>query len=398
MNRVLFLLSTILSFNTSAQLKDEFRKEEARDMIALCNSFPFLDIYKSDADVIPSGYHKKYTSAILGMDNIYQIYQNGHIAIINLRGSTAKKISWMENIYSAMIPAKGTMQISGKKLKYCFAKDTAAAVHAGYALAIAFLSEDVLKQIDLLNKEGIHNFIITGHSQGGALASMLRAYLENLSGEVLSKKNKYKTYSFAAPMIGNKDFVKEYNLLFCLPKTSFNIVNPADLIPTFPINYNESNYISGNLKKLLFEKESFSLQKMAADGIAILLEDHISRYVNKVSYSIAEQISKDVGPVVIPPYVKDINYYKLSNVIEINPVVFPKILKDSTILQNDSLMAIYKRGEDGQFFNKELYVKEPWTYQHKPINYYKSILKMYFPHEYHSLEKKHFFEKGNKKE
>jgi hypothetical protein len=398
MKSILPFLFLCISIPSISQLKEEFKKEEARDMIALCNSYPFLDVYNSDSDILPSGYHKIYTSAILGMDNVYQVYKNGHIAVINLRGSTANKISWMENIYSAMIPAKGTMTISGEKFNYCFAKNPVAAVHAGYALAIGFLSKDVLNQIDLLNKDGIHNIIIIGHSQGGALASMLRAYLENLPEEKISKKNKYKTYSFAAPMIGNQEFTIEYNNLYCIPKTSFNVVNPADMIPTFPLNYNESNFISGNLKKFLFDKESFSFQKMATDGVAILLEDQLIRYVNKVSYSVSEQISKDVGPVEIPPYVKDINYFKLGNIIEIAPVVYPKVLKDSTILQNDSLMAVYKRGPDGQFLNKELYAKEPWNYQHKPLNYYKSILKMYFPHEYHVLEKKHFFEKPDKKD
>ena len=65
------------------------------------------------------------------------------------------------------------------------------------------------------------------------------------------------------------------------------------------------------------------------------------------------------------------------------------MLKDSTILQNDSLMTVYKKGPDGHFINKELYAKESWTYQHKPYNYYVSILKMYYPEAYFSLKTKY---------
>jgi hypothetical protein len=93
--------------------------------------------------------------------------------------------------------------------------------------------------------------------------------------------------------------------------------------------------------------------------------------------------------VVMPPYVDDINYHNLNNRIELTPVVYPKILKDSTILKNDSLMTVYKRGSDGEFLNKELYEKEPWNYQHKPYSYFTSILKSYFPHEYNALRRKY---------
>jgi hypothetical protein len=52
-------------------------------------------------------------------------------------------------------------------------------------------------------------------------------------------------------------------------------------------------------------------------------------------------------------------------------------------------MHMYMRDPQGDFYNKELYAKESWTYQHKPYNYYVTILKMYFPDEYRSLKKKY---------
>ncbi|MEZ5068263.1 MAG: hypothetical protein R2847_07085 [Bacteroidia bacterium] len=83
-----------------------FNKEEMRDMIAICNSFTFIDLYKSDEAIIPR-VNKVYTSGVFGMDNRYQVYKNGNVAVINFRGSTAKQVSWLENIYASMIPAKG---------------------------------------------------------------------------------------------------------------------------------------------------------------------------------------------------------------------------------------------------------------------------------------------------
>jgi len=384
----IFLFFT-LSIPSFSQLQPGFNKEEVRDMIALCNSFTFIDLYNSDKDILPAGYDKKYTSGVFGMDNKYQIYQKGTIAIINLRGSTAKKMSWLENIHSAMIPAKGTMKVAGEDFTYCFARDTTAAVHSGYALGIAFLSKDILYHIDVLNREGIYDFIITGHSQGGALANLLRTYLENLQAEKV-RKNNYKTYAFAAPKIGNKAFSEEYNDRYCVNNSSFNIVNPADPIPTFPLSYNES--LSENFKSLLFDNESFSFKKMVTNSVALLLEDNLSNYIKKLSVSASRQISKEVGPVEMPDFVQDINYQNLNNRMEIKPVLYPKILRDSTILENDSLMTIYKRGEDGHFLDEELYQKESWTYQHKPYNYYVSVLEMYFPEEYYLLDRKYLME------
>jgi hypothetical protein len=322
------------------------------------------------------------------MDNIYQIYTNGKIAVINFRGSTSKRISWLENIYSAMIPAKGKMEVSGEKFKYRFAKDENAAVHAGYSLEIAYLSNDLMKQIKKLNKEHIYHFIITGHSQGGALANMMRAYLENLSWLKLKRKNEFKTYAFAAPMVGNKEFSEEYNNKFSDPLTSFNIVNPSDPIPNFPLSYCDSNYVSNNLKTFLFDYESFNFKKMVNDGISIIM----AKSANLLCGSISKQIAKELGPFVMPGYVKEIKYYSLNNRIEITPPVFPRVFKDSSLLKTKILMAFSKKGEDGQFANKLLYTKESWCFHHKPYNYYTSILQMHFPKEYELLKSKFLHE------
>ncbi|MBI5541548.1 MAG: hypothetical protein HY951_15910 [Bacteroidia bacterium] len=383
-----FIIILFFSINSFAQIKEGFSKYEARDMMALCCSYTFLDIYNTDAEIIPPKYLKRYTSGIFGMDNKYQIYINDKIAVINLRGSTDKKISWLENFSSAMIPAKGIIKISGEKFDYCFAKDSNAAVHAGYALGLAYLHNDILYQINILNKEGIYNFIITGHSQGGALANLLRTYLENLSGNEISKDNKFKTYSFGAPMIGNKQFTDEYNIRYCINNTSFNLINPSDQVPLLPLSYKDTNYLKDNIKTLLFDYESFSIKDALSDGVVNLFEGGITKSVNLFSSSASKQIAKDLGTSELPQYVKDINYCRLGNTIKINPVVYPKILKDPKILKNDSLMKIFKKGTDGYFINKELYKKEPMFFQHKPYNYYTSILKSSFPEEYKLLKNK----------
>lgn len=385
---LLFILFSY--FTVSAEeFKRGFNASEAKDMIAICNSYTFLDLYHSDSEILPKGYNKTYTSRTLGMDNKYQIYQKGTIGVINIRGSTDKSLSWMENFYASMIPAKGVIKTPDYTFNYCFARDTSAAVHAGYALGIAFLSKDILHQLKELNKQGIFNIIITGHSQGGALAHLLCAYLENSPNSIVSKKNTFKTYAFADPMTGNKAFVDEYNSRFCTNQTSFSIINPDDFVPTLPMSYNaEGNFISPEtISSLFFDRTNFDFKQLAMDFALKKLEKTLSGYLKYASHALEKRISETIGDVIMPTYLEDINYKAIENRIELPSFEYPKILKDSTILSNDSLMTIYKRDLNGVFYEKSLYKKEPMRYQHKPYNYYVAILKKYFKEEYEKLNR-----------
>ena len=298
----------------------------------------------------------------------------------------------MENIYSAMIPAEGVITVAGEKIDYCFAKDEMAAVHSGYALGIACLVKDIIYQINSLNRIGIYDFVITGHSQGGALATLLRAYLENVSHNELSEQNKFKTYTFAAPMVGNKFFAAEYDKRFAAPNTSFSIVNASDPIPGLPMSYNDTNYLADNVKAFLFDRESFSIRKMITDGGALLMEGKLSQWTKRFGASASKRIEKNLGPVEMPEYVSDINYKTVNNRVELTPFEYPKILRDSSILQNDSLMTFYKRDSNGNFLDEKLYAKGSWGYQHKPYNYYVGVLKHYFPASYDTLKTKYLAE------
>src|SRR5690606_34788275 len=162
------------------------------------------DLYQDDVAILPADYKKVYSSQEYRMDNMFQVYTKNDIGVINLRGSTDQKSSWLQNFHAGLIPAAGEIGLKGETIHYTFATDTGATVHSGYALAIAYILDDVIEQINRLNEQGIYDIYITGHSQGGAVAQMLMAQLHHLPGKTISFKNTFKTYAFASPMCGNQ--------------------------------------------------------------------------------------------------------------------------------------------------------------------------------------------------
>lgn len=377
------------SFKGISQFHSSNDMKEAKEMLAICNSFTFLDLYNSDKEIIPGGYKKTYTSGTLGMDNKYQIYQNKKKAVINLRGSTAKKISWMENIYSSMISANGFIVLPEDTFFYKFASDTSASVHAGYALGVAFLAKGLISAIKSLNYDGIYNITLTGHSQGGSLAILIRAYLENLPKGTIDSKNQFKTFAFAHPRVGNKEFVAEY-ANYCKSNTNYSIVNTADFIPKMPLSIAEQETNSlQSIASLFFDKSSPSLKEIIGNKLGNMYENSISNYMKSSSESIHKNISKELGTIEMPPYKNEINYADMNNRIELNKFEYPKILKDSSILKNDSLMVIYSRDDEGNFEDNSVYKNEASFFQHKPYNYYVGFLKEFYPEEYKLLKMKY---------
>lgn len=379
---VILLLTSVMAISGS---NEGFKPNEVRDMSALCCSYTFLDIYGDDKAIIPKGYQRIYTSKVQGLDNLFQVYKGKGFGVINLRGSTAEMDSWLENFYADMIPAKGTITISGVEHQYKFAENDSAAVHSGYAYAIACLSKDLLQQIRVLNQQGIYQIYITGHSQGGALAQLLTAYLRY--HDSVSDRNVFKTYAFASPMVGDVDFANEYAASYL--GVSYNIINPADKIPKFPLSYNDSTlFTKDELISALFNPKSIDFSKKGFDSAVRMIDGLVNGTVKGISNKIYGQIDHGNDSLIMPKTVRKVNYAILSELIEIPPAEYPKTLRDSSILDNKEYMAKAPKDDNGDLLNDELYKKEPMFFQHKPYNYYVSVLKVYFPHEYDRLRMK----------
>ena len=100
MKFVLFILLTSIGTTSFAQFQKGFDNEEVKACIAICNSYTFQDLYESDHNILPKSYHKIYTSEVVGLDNMFQVYKKDKVGVISFRGSTSKFASWVENMFS----------------------------------------------------------------------------------------------------------------------------------------------------------------------------------------------------------------------------------------------------------------------------------------------------------
>jgi hypothetical protein len=175
-----FQLFVVGSFAQTTKLKPGFDKEEFLELLKV-SSRQGDSLYNPDLPP-PLKFKKIYRSKTMGLDNRWDLWvSEDKIACISIRGTTPKQVSWLENFYAAMVPAKGKLKLSNDfSFDYHLCDDNKAAVHTGWLIATAFLSRDILPKIDSLTKIGVHQYYIMGHSQGGAIAYLLTAHFLDL--------------------------------------------------------------------------------------------------------------------------------------------------------------------------------------------------------------------------
>jgi len=234
----------LLSIFAAAQhrLQPGFDKSEYRELMYIsARSSASPNYYKQFPE--PQHFKMLYQSDSMGLDNMWYLWQNeNQVAAISLRGTTTKMISWLENFYAAMIPATGAIKINDDyTFRYQLATNPRATVHAGWMIGLAFLSRDITPRIDSLYKAGVKDFFITGHSQGGAIAYLLTAYLYHLQhAGTLPADIRFKTYCSAAPKPGNLYFAYDYEVL-TQSGWAYNVVNSADWVPETPFSIQTLN-------------------------------------------------------------------------------------------------------------------------------------------------------------
>ena len=277
-------------------------------------------------DTMPAPLHSKmiYQSPVIGLDNLWQLWmRDDGVAIINLRGTTTTAVSFLANFYAAMVLAKGELQLEKDfNFKYNLSDDPKAAVHVGFLISTAYLSRDILPRIDSLYKKGIHEIIISGHSQGAAITYLLTSYLENLKAEnKLPADIKFKTCASASPKPGNLFYAYSFENL-TRDGWAYNVVSNVDWVPQVPFTVetvNDFNTVNPFAHATtLIRKQKFP-KNLALKHIynrmtkpSLRAQRRYERYLGKM---ISKLIKKKLPDFVPPEYFKSNDYVRTGNTI-----------------------------------------------------------------------------------
>ncbi|MBN8674195.1 MAG: lipase family protein [Chitinophagales bacterium] len=331
MNRIptLLLLLIFCSAQSQTILQPGFDPKEYAQLLSLTfNSSGIPDSVERKTSKDP--YHLEYRSAEVGLLNRWTFYlRNDNTAVIDLRGTVNKTTSWLANFYAAMIPATGSLQLNDSTtFNYQFAANEKAAVHAGWTISIGHLAPEIIKRInEYYSTKKVKEFLVMGHSQGGALAFLLRSYLfyETLKGN-LPKDITYKTYCSAAPKVGNMYYAYDFDFI-TRGGWAHTVVNAADWVPETPFSvqtvydFNRTSPLTN--AKAILKKQKFAIR--IAGGIVYdklerkprKAQRKFEKYLGTVMYKKA--IRKVLPQLKEPVYVHDNNFMRAGNPVILMP-------------------------------------------------------------------------------
>lgn len=328
---ILFFLFLFPALAFAQTLQPGFSKAEYSETIK-ANARAHYDLNKWDSlsKIPPSEkYDFVYRSPIVGFENMWDLWvaKNKSTAIVSVRGSVMTQASFLANLYAAMVPAKGTLELEkNKPFKYELANHPNAAVHVGWLIAMAHLAPDIEHKIDSCYKKGIKQIILTGHSQGGGITYLLTAYLKHkqINGAI-PKDIVFKTYCSAGPKPGNLFFAYDYEQLN-YGGWAYNVVNAADWVPDVPFSIQTVNDFT-NVNPFRNAKKAIKKMKFPANLIVKHMYNKMDRPTRRAQKNFEKYLGRMTSKIVkktlpdfqSPAYFKSNYYVRTGNIISLVP-------------------------------------------------------------------------------
>ena len=329
--------------NAQHQLQPGFNAQEYISLLSLNffgNSIPDSNERKTSRDV----YSKLYTSPEIGLKNQWSLYlRNDQVAAITIRGTVGDKVSWAANFYAAMIPASGSLQINDSTVfNYRLAASPQAAVHAGWTVALAAMAPDIVAKIKELYQHNTRDIYLVGHSQGGAIAFLLRSYLQYLQQDgQLPADILFKTYCSAAPKPGNMQYAYDFDFIN-RGGWAYTVVNSADWVPETPYTVQRIQDMNA-LNPLIHTKQLLKKQPLFIKLAGGFFYGKVNRKPRKAQQVYTKFLGKTLYKRAIQkalPQLKEPSYQPSSNYMRAgNPVV---------LMADDAYRQQFK--EDGKDF------------------------------------------------
>jgi hypothetical protein len=187
------------------------------------------------------------------------------IYVIAIRGTIDTKGSIKADLIATSTPAQVQIQAKQnpyRKVLFTVAETPQAETHFGWTYAMAELMFDrdygilrVLRDPTLVRNGS--RILITGHSQGAAIATLVHAFLHYA---IADPKDKFglrdsgftlKSYVFAQPKPGNWQFAMDFSRIAGSKGTAFVINNNLDWVPQTPLSIEFFDEPGANIAALL---------------------------------------------------------------------------------------------------------------------------------------------------
>jgi len=320
-------LTCCFPISTHAQeLKPGFDPDEYLEVLAL-NFGKYDSIMKAQGK--PVRYQRTYASAVTGLDNRFWVWQrtDAPVAVIGLRGTVATRKSWIANIYSVQHPATGKLQLNDStSVAYQLAAAEGAAVHTGWLIGLASMAASVEARIRDLHAKGTRQLVISGHSQGGALAYLLRSWLHyRMATGALPADLVFKTYCSAAPKPGNMAYAYDFDFI-TRGGWAFNVVNAADWVPETPVSLQQLSDLNP-LNPLVRLEDALRGQKWpvrlyAGMGYGKLTRKSrkaVRKYQKYLGVKVGREAAKSLPGLAPGPGAPGFNYMRAGNPVVLMP-------------------------------------------------------------------------------
>jgi len=266
--KLLNLIDNVYNFSPDSNMTNPITQENIdKENNKLATDFINQNFYKRGTITLIEGqenFFGRYYTSIFGTIGIDK--NNDDTAIMAFRGTTTKS-DWLADVFANFNELNEIIDGINKNIKVAHGFGSLFGLFKG---SVTNLTMD--KQIDnWLKLNNIKNILITGHSLGGALATLSAVYI----------KSKYPAlnvtvYTYASPRVGNNAFYNYYTQLG-LDKSSFRFFSSNDVVPTLPPQLFGYKHV-GIDYELTDKKPSIPL---ICSKILDVLYYHISIYLDK---------------------------------------------------------------------------------------------------------------------
>ncbi len=285
-----------------------FIRAEALDLLAMCANVEAE--VAAPIPATPSGWTLLFDSPVIGaFDEKWQLWKSdAGVYAVALRGTVMKVGSVLEDLISVLVWAQGHITVGQQSIAFQFAGEPAAGVHLGFALGALVLIKDPINGIlAQLAQHGISagsNVYLTGHSQGAAMATLLRSYFEYATDA--PRGLSYKTYVFAQPKPGNDHYAMDFERLFGNAGLAFRVTNSLDWVPQVPFtlemirDINHPNPLSVS-PSLLLSALMKVMEPLVAEARR-LIEHHSRPHLQRKAAVLAQRVVPSSLPAPAAPF------------------------------------------------------------------------------------------------